>query len=375
MTLYFNPRLHLRTLFAFICLSISPQVLAGEEHDHAESQPDIAVKLSQTQQQLVGIKIATVSRRPAAMRLAAPAELLANGYTSYIATPRTESIVVKRHVMLGDIVKPGQALATLFSPTMAEAQAEYISAYTDWLRVKTLTSNTVSQSEKQLLAIKQRGAEGKLLALGLSADAIRTLREEPEPTLGQYTLNAQTAGIVLQDAFVLGQRIAAGDALMLISNEQSLWVDARIPASNQLTLDGDTSAFVVWQAERLPAKVIQQAHTIDPITRTRIVRLQVDNPADVLHAGMFVDVEFMIPTKTDALVVPTEALSRSSDGDWQVFVTSDDETFVPVEVELGTTLAEGKEVLDLPEGSRIAISGAFFIASELAKSGFDPHNH
>jgi len=46
-----------------------------------------------------------------------------------------------------------------------------------------------------------------------------------------------------------------------------------------------------------------------------------------------------------------------------------------VEVEVGQALGEWREVFGIEAGSRIVTEGAFFVASQIAKGGFDPHNH
>ena len=196
---------------------------------------------------------------------------------------------------------------------------------------------------------------------------------------GQYTLTAQRAGIVLSDAFSQGQRVAAGDEIMLLADEDELWVEARIAASKKVNLLLNTPVTITFGGRSYEAKVIQEAHTIDPITRTRIIRLSVKNSDDSLHSGMFVNVNFKLSTITQVLAVPEEALIRSADGDWVVFVEdySDEEVseLEPVEVELGRSFGEYREVIGLASGSRVVIKGAFFVASEIAKGGFDPHNH
>ena len=49
--------------------------------------------------------------------------------------------------------------------------------------------------------------------------------------------------------------------------------------------------------------------------------------------------------------------------------------FLPVEVELGRALGGLREITGVEPGSRVVSEGAFFVASQIAKGGFDPHNH
>ncbi len=46
-----------------------------------------------------------------------------------------------------------------------------------------------------------------------------------------------------------------------------------------------------------------------------------------------------------------------------------------MEVELGRAIGGLREISGLTAGQRIVSRGAFFVASEIAKGGFDPHNH
>ncbi len=136
-----------------------------------------------------------------------------------------------------------------------------------------------------------------------------------------------------------------------------------------------TKADVKIAGEIFTAEVIQEAHTIDEITRTRVVRLIVNNEAHKLHPGQYADVYFNFDTDEQVLAVPETALMRSDDGDWVVFVEEDAGHFIPHEVELGRTLGALREITGVDNGSRIVMKGAFFVASEIAKSGFDPHDH
>ncbi|WP_230962144.1 hypothetical protein [Alteromonas macleodii] len=91
---------------------------------------------------------------------------------------------------------------------------------------------------------------------------------------------------------------------------------------------------------------------------------------------MFVDVLFSVPTPSPVMAVPETAMVRSNDGDWVIYVEIEASgAFTPVEVQRGEALGEYRRIEGVEIGTRIVTHGAFFVASELAKSGFDPHNH
>jgi Membrane-fusion protein len=302
-------------------------------------------------------------------------EIKANGYKSYVVSPRTESVIISRHAALGEHVEIGQKLVTLFSEAMAQAQADYLIASTEWQRVKKLGNKTVSESRLLQAETTYNASYGKLIALGLTEKAIDGISNKDIKAFGQYTLIAQREGVVLQDDFIQGQRVDAGDSVMLLADEKQLWVEAKVSPNKKLNLSIDSPAVLKLEGQSYNAKVIQEAHTIDPITRTRIIRLGVDNSDDNLHSGMFVKVYFQFATKQKVMAVPEEALIRSADGDWTVFVEDHPGEFKAVEIELGRALGGFREIIGLDSGTRIVTKGAFFVASEIAKGGFDPHNH
>ncbi|MCK4586357.1 MAG: efflux RND transporter periplasmic adaptor subunit, partial [Gammaproteobacteria bacterium] len=122
-------------------------------------------------------------------------------------------------------------------------------------------------------------------------------------------------------------------------------------------------------------RVTQIHHTLDEATRTLAVRIEVANIDDRLHPGLFVDARIQSDSTHTALSVPVNAVLRSPDGDWQVFVEEKPGHFKPQEVDVLNTVGDRAIIDGIKPGTRVVTQGAFFIQSELAKSGFDIHNH
>jgi len=346
--------------------------------EHASSEdvePEQKINLTAEKLELANIQVKTLQPRAFINKIYAPGELKANGYKSYLVSPRTDSVVIRRHASLGDHVEVGQKLVTLFSETMAQAQAEFLIASSNWHRSKKLGKQTVSESMLVESENIYKATRGKLIAYGLTPEAITKITSQDNATFGQYSLIAERDGVVLQDDFMQGQRVAAGETIMLLANENELWVEANIPPNKHLDLRVNSPAIIELDGAKYPAKVIQEAHTIDPVTRTRIVRLSVENKGHNLHSGMFVKVFFHFKTNDQVMAVSEEALIRDTDGDWTVFVESSQGEFEQVIVTLGESLGEYRQVFGLTAGTKIVNKGTFFVASEMAKGGFDPHNH
>jgi RND family efflux transporter MFP subunit len=324
---------------------------------------------------LANIKVTTLMPKVFSRSIYAPGEVKANGYTSYIVSPRTESVVINRHATLGEHVEKGQRLVTLFSESVAQAQADYRVAYSEWQRTKKLSKGTVSESRLLKNETDYIAAFGRLTAFGLTKNAIEEIVKNNSSNLGEYTLIALRSGAVLSDNFSQGQRVSAGEKIMVLANEENLWVEARVAPNKNLSLPAGTLGKIDFAGQVYDAKVIQEAHTIDPRTRTRIVRLSVENKDDTLHSGMFVNVNFQFDTQSKIIAVPETALMRGADGDWTVFVEDHPGEFEAVEVELGQPLGTYRQIIGVAANTRVVTKGAFFVASEIAKSGFDPHGH
>ncbi|MDC8454744.1 efflux RND transporter periplasmic adaptor subunit [Marinobacter sp. DS40M6] len=351
-----------------------------EGHGHEEEsdgghEEAATASINAKQKELAGIEVATLESKRVDYEIYAPGELLTNGYTSYHVSPRVASVVLRRHVELGEHVTKGQQLVTLFSETVAQAQADYRKAFPEWERISGLGRSVVGDQRFNTAKANIEGARATLLAYGLNDDDIGALKASGVGSLGEYTLRARVDGAVLTDEFEQGQRVEAGQPLVTLANESELWVEAHLPANSDIVLKQGAEAEVRVAGRVAVATVSQEAHTIDAVTRTRIVRLELDNPEDRFHPGMFADVYFLFKTTEPVLAVPESALMRGADGDWTVYVEEAEAEYEPVEVELGRSIGGLREIFGLTAGQRIVSRGAFFVASEIAKGGFDPHNH
>ena len=345
------------------------------EHGHDEHGETTTVSLSDRQRQTADIHLETLQPMTLSEQVYAPGEIKVNGYRSYIVSPRVSSVVTACHAALGEKVTSGQPLVTLFSEEMITAQSQLQQAYVEWQRVSKLGQSAVGEKRFVSARTEYNAANRRLQALGLSAATIARIEQNTNYPLGEYTLTAQTPGLIMTDEFNQGQRIEPGQPLMLLSDEAHLWVEARLSAQDDLHLQpGDQASVVVGDIAAI-GTVIQESHTIDPVSRTRTVRLELDNQDHRFHSGMFVDIYFNGPQTDAILAVPQSALMRDADGEWQIFIADDDGDLLPQVVTLGPQYGDWQAISGVKPGQTYVSRGAFFVASEIAKGGFDPHNH
>ena len=356
----------------------------GHEEAHAadhedELQPAAAVHLEPSQQEAAGIRSEILQPRTLEVALRAPGEVRLNAYATFRVTPRIRAQVVERHAQLGDPVVAGQPLVTMSSVEMAEAQGTLVVAEREWSRVRALGREVVSDRRYIEAQVTAQQAQARVLAFGMAEEQIESLLGGGDASLaqGEFTLTAPAAGTIVRDDFLVGESIEPGRMMFEITDESTLWVEARLPAQEAAAFSVGSPARVGVAESWVDGHVIQAYHALDESTRTLPVRVQVPNPEDELHPGMFVDVLILNEDSQPVLAVPETAVLRSADGDWQVFVVTgeDGDEFEPVEVTVARTTA-GFAVIDgVASGTRVVTEGGFFLQSEYAKSGFSIHNH
>ncbi len=351
----------------------SEEVGHGDEHNE-----EGVVKLSPEQMKMANVQVTEIQLRTIPEVLRAPGEVKFNAYKTVKITPRIAAQVVGRSVKLGDEVKKGQRLLTLSSVEMAEAQGEYLVAHREWLRVKKLGRKVVSERRYTEAKVNWELARGRIQAYGMTLAQIDQLQKNKDAILanGIFHLLAPQAGRVLHDNFIVGERVEAGQELMVIADESLMWVEAQVRPNLAGKIKLGSAVQIVINNEKLPAKVSQINHTLNETTRTLAVRIEVPNKNDRLHPGMFVSAQIEITDEVRALAVPEAAVLRSPDGDWQVLIEGDEEgEFKAHEVELDRVTGGQAVISGIKSGTRVVTQGAFFVQSELAKSGFEVHNH
>ena len=345
------------------------------EGGHGEAASD--AELTEAQRRVAEIETLTVTRRSLGNAITAPGEAILNAYRTTKITPRTPAQVIERHARLGDHVRKGQALVTLSSVEMAEAQGVLMEANVELRRVKKLGRKVVSEKRFVAAQIAYQQAYAKVNAYGMTKKQIDSLikMDDASRATGEFRLLSFQDGTVISDDFVVGELIEPGHVLMEISDESVLWVEARLTPEDAARIALGASARVQVGQRWLSGKVTQARHTLDESTRTLAVHIEVINRNDELHPGQFVTAVIEGKKKLQGIVIPLAAVLRSPDGDWAVMVESSPGRFEPKEVEVLRTVGDQMLIDGLAQGTTIVSKGAFFVQSEIAKSGFSVHNH
>lgn len=389
-------------------LTLTTPTFAGEGHDHdaekvtnkaeksasatEDDHGEQALTFTPAQLELAGVRLLPLSSDSLSfsnlnLDTIATATLVVDRDRTATLAPQLDVRVQARHVVPGQEVKKGEPLLTLGGAEVAKAQAEYINAAAEWSRVRRMSEGAVSVSRRMQAQVDAELKRAILEAIKMTPEQIRTLESTPE-AIGSYQLLAPIDGRVQQDIAMLGQVFTAGTPLMQLTDESHLWVEAQLTPAQAANVNVGGPALVQVGDKTLAGKIIGRSHELDSVTRTEQILVSMPNPEHVLHAGQFAELYFADAPKgsdlssglSSGIVLPDAALTRSGDGDWQIFI-QDEDGFEAIEVELvqrqrGLSLVRGDKLDKARQAQlKVVVGGAFFLASEQAKAGFDIHAH
>ncbi|MDE1923475.1 MAG: efflux RND transporter periplasmic adaptor subunit [Gammaproteobacteria bacterium] len=322
---------------------------AGGDTDEA------GVRVSARVEQNLGMRTALVKRGVLRRELRVPGVLAWDRRRSVAVSARADGVLTRLFVRAPfDHVRAGQPLAQIVAPEWSSAAAEY----------RALAGARSSDARGLRAAARQR-----LRALGLSADEIRSLGDDPD---GAITLRAPVSGVVSALAVREGERVGGGTTLMRIDDLARLWLDAAIPQSQVAGIRAGTPVMIEVSAQpgRLFAgRTEALLPEVDARTRTETARIAVDNPDGSLAPGMFASVRLAITSATPYPLVPDEALI-STGVDNRVILDLGGGRLEPRAVRVGASAGGYTEVLaGLEGGERVVTSGQFLIDSEANLGG------
>ena len=320
------------------------------------------VKISTDKQQLIGVRTAEVERKPLVRTIRTTAQLTADETRIAHVHVKINGFIDKVYVdYVGQLVKKGQPLFTLYSPDLVATQEEYLIAKRGEKTLGNSQIQDVSQGAQSLLDSARR----RLKLWDISDDQIQKLDQTGE-VARTLTFYSPVNGFVTDRKAFPETAVTPDMDLYTISDLSRIWVNADIfEYEVPYVRLGQTVKMQLsyFSGKTYTGKVTYIYPAVDPIARTVKVRIEVPNPAFELKPQMFANVEFDVNYGTH-VIVPQEAVLDS--GNTQtVFVVHEGGAFEPRKVEIGPKI-EGNVVITsgLSAGETIVSSGTFLIDSE-----------
>jgi Cu(I)/Ag(I) efflux system membrane fusion protein len=248
----------------------------------------------------------------------------------------------------GDSVRKGQLLFELYSPTLVNAQQEYLAA---------ARSGTVALAD---------ASRNRLLALGVTPGEIERL-DRAQTVSQRVSIHADSDGFVAHLGVREGVYVMPATEIMSIAKLDRVWIQAEVFERQAAWVQTGQRAEV--ELDYLPGTrwrgtVDYVYPELDPKTRTLRVRLRFSNEDEVLRPGMFARVT-LYGTETDPVVhAPREALIRGGSVD-RVVLALGEGRFRAQPVQVGIESGDRVAIESgLSAGDRVVTSAQFLIDSE-----------
>ena len=248
----------------------------------------------------------------------------------------------------GDPIRKGQLLFELYSPTLVNAQQEYLAA---------LASNNEGL---------RSASRDRLVALGVTAAGIERLERERKANQ-RVRVVAESDGVIAHLGVREGMFVTPATEVMSIAQLDKVWVVAEVFERQAAWVEPGQSATV--ELDFLPGMTLEGTvdyvtPELDPTTRTLRVRLRFDNEGARLLPNMFARVTIAGSPINNIVHVPREAVVRDGTSN-RVVIDHGNGVFesrkVLVGIESGDRVAIRR---GLDEGERVVVSAQFLIDSE-----------
>jgi RND family efflux transporter MFP subunit len=326
-------------------------------------------------QQTLDMAVPTVTVIHPRRGAAAEEVVLPGNAQAYIATPiyaRTSGYLKAWSFDIGARVKAGQLLAEIETPEidrqldqaladLATARANLDLSQTTAARYQALfKSDSVA---KQDVDDKVGDLQAKKAMVDSAAFNVRRLEETQKfqkvyaPFDGVITArNVDIGALINAGANAPGKELfdiaATGRLRVYVNVPQAYSRDVRAGGTAELTL-------AEFAGRSFPGKIMRTADAIDPVSRTLLTEVDVDNPKGDLLPGAFLSVHFKLGSRAGAVIVPVNALIFRSEGMRVAVVRGNKAELTPIiigrdygtEVEVLSGVTAKDEIVENPSDS------------------------
>ncbi len=339
-------------------------VFEGEEDGGDSSAPanPNQVKISTEKVQKLGVRSEAAQLRTLDKIVRAAGRIEPDEGRIFAISPKFEGYVERLHVnVTGQPVTKGQALFEVYSPELVSAQREYAIAAQGVDSLKD--AGDIAQSgmkqlaDSSLLRLKNWDIpESQIKALAKSGQTKRTL-----------TFLSPVSGVITEKKALQGMRFMPGEELYQVADLSSVWVVADVFEQDigQVQLGAVAKVRINAYPDKLfEGKVSYVYPTLNEMTRTVPVRVELPNPGLLLKPAMYAQMELPVAAKGAVVTVPVSAVIDS--GTRQIVLLQKGEgRFEPREVKVGARSDANIEIIDgVKEGEQVVVAANFLIDAE-----------
>ena len=277
---------------------------------------------------------------------------------------KTPGWIEKLHVdFIGAKVQAGDPLLELYSPQLYAAQEEYLLA----LKNRGQVGSDYAPDAKQGAADLLEAARTRLEYFDITEAQIAELEHSAKPAK-TMTIGSPYTGVVIAKHANEGMKVDPGMQVFRIADLSKIWVlvtlyEYQLPYVETGMKARMSLPYIPGQT--FEGEVIYVYPYLEEKTREVQVRLEFENPGNLLKPGMFANVQLTNTLAAEKTLVPRSAVIDT--GERRVaFVSRGEGKFEPRDVKLGIETGNGMvEVMSgLKPGELVVTSGQFLIDSE-----------
>lgn len=294
-----------------------------------------------------------------------PGRLAFNAEKSKVLSARAPGRVERIYAFDGAEVNIGSPVVELYSPEFISAQQEYLLSFKT---AKVLESTRTMSDLLGDARITQQAAANRMRNLGAGDADIRAI-EMTGRTQANLIMRAPLKGVVVKRNVEPGSAVSSGDVIATLADPKQLWFLGNVFEQDfRFVKPGQK---MVLQVEAYPGKEFVAyanylAPTVDPQTRSLLIRADIENNDDLLRPDMYASAK-LTTGMADAIVVPQTAVVRIREMRYIIIKVGDDAyRRLPVKgYDLNSktfAITEGVE-----PGSRILAEGAVLLNDRFAK--------
>jgi len=249
---------------------------------------------------------------------------------------------------VGTRVKQGDLLFEVYSPKLVNAQDDFVTA--------------LNSGNEDLIA----ASFGRMSSLGISPEQVSAL-ERTHRVERSVKILAPQDGVVSELAVREGGYVEPAAAIINLVDLSQVWLIINVfeRQADWVQVGNKAQATLASSPDKVWEGTVDYIYpSLDPKTRSLLVRVRFENPNESLKPNMYADVKLFASPKPDAISVPREALIRTGDSN-RIILSLGAGKFKPVRVRVGLETADRIEILEgLNEGADVVVSSQFLIDSE-----------
>ena len=321
-----------------------------------------AITVSPEKQVLAGVRTAVVGRTQLVREIRTTAQIVADETRIAHIHVKVAGYIDKVYVdFVGQLVKKGEPLFTLYSPDLVSTQEEYLIAKRGEASMREAPFPEISDGAKSLL-----NSTRERLRLWDITDAQIQELDRTGKIAKDLTFYSPITGFITDRKAFPQTSVTPDTELYIVSDLSTVWAEAQIYESEVpfVHVGQKMTITLSYDARKTYSGPITYIYpTVDPQTRTVKVRIQLPNPGFALKPQMFADARLKVDYGVHVLV-PQEAVLNSGT-EQHVFVVHEGGVFEPRKVSLGPAMDGNVAVLSgLKAGETVVVSGNFLIDSE-----------